>query len=72
MANIKLRAFNEISTQTAVFKMDIRHISNDSYINVPVFLHSALHHFLSDNHDAMWVFLVVIKLIIKIDLEYHF
>ena len=25
MANIKLRTFKEISTQTAVFKMDIRH-----------------------------------------------
>ena len=25
MANIKLRTFKEISTQTAIFKMDIRH-----------------------------------------------
>ena len=29
MANIKLRTFKEISTQTAVFKMDIRHKSVD-------------------------------------------
>ena len=28
MANIKLRTFKEISTQTAVFKMDIRHIND--------------------------------------------
>ena len=38
MANIKLRTFKEISTQTAVFKMDIRHnsIKFQSNQNYPI------------------------------------